>query len=320
MSVNEKIIIGLRNSQLSKAQTESFLEKIMEDDAISSDEIIELKFVKTKGDIFNKHRLDKIGGKGLFVSEIEDKLINKEIQLAVHSMKDLPSQPRDGLLIGCWLERLEPNDAFISNSNKKLMDLPSGSVIGTSSIRRRSQVLNLRKDLKIKMLRGNVDTRIKKLENNEYDAIILSFAGLKRLRLESKVTEKLSLEHFLPAGCQGAVGIQARLVNNFKTLFNRINHTETSILCSAERSFLKYINANCNSPVSVYAVFNNNQFVIHAILYDHDGSKLFEDKMIDKRESYLTLPDMLGDKLIKKVGLKKIQQLDNLKDDFNYTP
>ena len=151
---------------------------------------------------------------GLFVKEIEDQIISGDIHIGIHSVKDLPAQENQGLKIACWLERLNPNDVLLSNANLSLNDLPAGSIVGTSSIRRRSQILSVRKDLKIKLLRGNVDTRIQKLEDGEYDAIVLSYAGLIRLKKDHLVTERFSVDEFLPASCQGAVGIQIASKNS----------------------------------------------------------------------------------------------------------
>ena len=200
------------------------------------------------------------------------------------------------------------------------MDLPEGSVIGTSSIRRRSQVLSLRKDLSIKLLRGNVDTRIQKLKNKEYDAVILSFAGLARLNLDHLVTEVLEHNIFLPAACQGAVGVQALKSSKIKRIFAPVNDLKTQTECTAERRVLKNINANCNSPVSIYANINKNYISLKFELFDHQGNKIFNKSKEDFKENYLKLCDELSKEIINAVGQTKINELDNLKSDFNYTP
>ena len=227
MKQQGEIIFGIRKSQLSTAQANDFKNKLMQVNSIYHDETISIKYIKTSGDIHNTHRLDQLGGKGLFVKEIEDHLLSGDINIGIHSVKDLPAKETQGLKIACWLERLNPNDVLISNSNLTLKDLPSGSVIGTSSIRRRSQVLSFRKDLKIKLLRGNVDTRIQKLKEGQYDAIILSQAGLKRLKKDHLISDVFSVDEFLPASCQGAVGIQITSKNDNLELLsslNQINH------------------------------------------------------------------------------------------------
>ena len=209
---------------------------------------------------------------------------------------------------------------LISNSGKSFMDLPAGSVIGTSSIRRRSQVLSLRKDLSIKLLRGNVDTRIQKLRNNEYDAVILSLAGLSRLNLDHLVTEVLEHNLFLPAACQGAVGVQALKSSEVKKILAPINDPQTQTECMAERRVLKNINANCNSPVSIYANINKNNITIQFEIFDHHGNKILKKSKEDLKENCVKLCDELSEEIINTVGQTKINELDNLKSDFDYTP
>ena len=317
------IIIGIRESQLSTAQADDFQNKLIQANDTYNNESIYIKYIKTSGDIHNTHRLDQLGGKGLFVKEIEDQIISEDIHIGIHSVKDLPAQENHGLKIVCWLERLNPNDVLLSNSNLSLNDLPSGSVIGTSSIRRRSQILSIRKDLKIKLLRGNVDTRIQKLEDGEYDAIVLSHAGLIRLKKDHLVTELFSVDEFLPASCQGAVGIQIKNKTNNLELLNvlkEINHQNTELTCSAEREVLKSIHANCNSPVSVYATIDENEISIQCQLFDHSGLLLFNDLISGKVENNLLIAQQLGKQIIDQIGQDKINELDILKDDFNYTP
>ena len=318
-----KIIIGIRKSKLSTAQANDFQNKLIQGNDAYNNESINIKYIKTSGDIHNTHRLDQLGGKGLFVTEIEDQILSGDIHIGVHSLKDLPAQETKGLKIACWLKRLSPNDVLLSNANLPLKDLPSGSVIGTSSIRRRSQILSLRKDLQIKLLRGNVDTRIQKLENGEYDAIILSYAGLIRLQKDHLISDLFPINEFLPASCQGAVGIQIANNNEDAELLRslrKMNHYQTELTCSTEREVLKSINANCNSPVSVYATIKENQISIQCQLYDHNGSLLFNEIIKGMTENNLLLARELGKKIIDEISQDKINELDILKDDFNYTP
>ena len=215
MSNLNKILIGIRDSKLSRKQTDILLNQLISVSDQMSIDSFDIKTIKTKGDIHNVARLDQIGGKGLFIKEIEEQILSTKVDVGIHSMKDVPAEDNSSELeIICWFKRENPSESLLSNSGFKFFDLPPGSVIGTSSIRRRAQILNLRKDLKIKLLRGNVDTRIKKLRENNYDAIILSSAGLKRLGLLDHVTEELNVEHFLPAACQGTIGIQSKRNNN----------------------------------------------------------------------------------------------------------
>ena len=321
MSELQKIVVGIRNSSLSQSQTNLLIQEVLNSDPNLKNDLFDIKIIKTTGDVHNTHRLDRIGGKGLFIKEIEEQIISGKIDIGVHSMKDVPAQEvSTDLDIICWMKRHNANDALLSNSGKKLMDLPSGSVIGTSSIRRRSQVLNLRKDLSIKLLRGNVDTRVQKLINQEYDAIILSLAGLARLNLEHLVTEVLDFKLFLPAACQGAVGVQAFKESEIKEIFSPINDTQTEIECLTERRVLKNINANCNSPVSIFAKITNDQIQIWFELHDHTGQKIFQKKVSAEKDNHFELSDTLSDEVIEIVGQRKINELDELKDDFNYTP
>ena len=211
MSKLNKIFIGIRESKLSRAQTEIFIKEANKSEYIKDNYCFEIKTIKTTGDIHNTHRLDRLGGKGLFIKEIEEQILSGTIDMGIHSLKDVPSQDtNDELELIYWSERVKSNDVLISNSGKKITELEPGSIIGTSSIRRRAQILHLRQDLNIKLLRGNVDTRLKKLRNKEYDAIILSHAGLTRMGLASEITEVLEFKNFLPAACQGVVAVQAK--------------------------------------------------------------------------------------------------------------
>ena len=321
MNFQKKIVIGLRDSELSKAQTREFMSLAEKNIEEINENNFELKYVKTSGDIHHNERLDKIGGKGLFIKEIEERILNGEVDIGIHSMKDIPAQNHQELEIFCFMKRLDNSDVLISNSGKSFADLDSGSIIGTSSIRRRSQILHFRKDLNIKLLRGNVDTRIRKLRNKEFDAIILSKAGIERLKLQHIITETLDQEKFLPAGCQGAVGIQASKKNSkFKKIFSLINDINTEIECSAEREVLRTIQANCNSPVSIYAKLYDDQLKINFELFDHDGTTLFKKNVSGHKNNFKIISQRLGEEVINEVGKNKIEKLDKLKNDFNYTP
>ena len=317
----QKNVVGIRSSNLSKAQTNLLIQEVFNSDLNLKKDLFDIKTIKTTGDVHNTHRLDRIGGKGLFIKEIEEQIVSGKIDIGVHSMKDVPAQESfSDLDIICWMKRYRANDALLSNSGKSFMQLPPGSVIGTSSIRRRSQVLSLRKDLSIKLLRGNVDTRIQKLENQEYDAIILSLAGLVRLNLDHLVTEVLENNLFLPAACQGTVGVQALNSSEVKKILEPINDLKTQIECMAERRVLKNINANCNSPVSIYANINENNISLKFEMFDHLGNKIFKKSKEDLKENYSKLCDEIGEEIINVVGETKINELDNLKSDFDYTP
>ena len=321
MSNKSKILVGIRDSKLSKAQTGIFIEEANKIDQIKNNHIFEIKTIKTTGDIHNTHRLDRIGGKGLFIKEIEQQIIDHRIDIGVHSMKDVPAQEvHKDLQIVCWMQRHFNDDALLSNSGKKFLDLPSGSKIGTSSIRRRAQILKLRKDLVVSLLRGNIDTRIKQLHAKKYDAIILSLAGLQRLNLESNVTEVLNQDDFSPAACQGVVGIQAHKENNFINLFSKLNNANTQIECLAERKILKIINANCNSPISVVSKIIKNEIEIKVQFLNHFGINLFSETYRGLKNNYDQLSETIGNEIMNELGKKQIQQLNNLENDFDYTP
>ena len=320
MNYQDKITIGIRDSQLSKAQTKEFI--LLAEKSITevNKNSFDIKFIKTSGDIHNTERLDRIGGKGLFIKEIEERILSNEIDIGVHSMKDMPATSHNNLEIFCHMERLDNSDVLISNTGKSLANLDRGSVIGTSSVRRRAQILNFRKDLNIKLLRGNVDTRITKLRNKEYDAIILAHAGLKRLNMESEITEILSYENFLPAAGQGAIGIQSKINSRFKKSFEKINDIQTEIAIAAERSFLKTINANCNSPVSAYAKIENQKLNLQCQIMTHIGELIFDECISTMIDDGQNIGQELGNIAIQNLGQNTIDKLDNLENDFNYTP
>ena len=316
-----KCIVGIRDSKLSKAQTNLLIKEAEKFEVIKKNIQFEVQTIKTSGDIHSNERLDTLGGKGLFTKEIEVKILDKVIDVGIHSMKDVPaSDENPELKIICWMRRHDPSDAFISKSGKKLEQLPSGSIIGTSSVRRRAQVLNFRQDLQIKLLRGNVDTRLMKLSHGQYDGIILSTAGLERIGQGHVITEVMDQKTFLPAACQGAVGVQSRMKDDLADFFKPINHLATQTECTAERNILKTINANCNSPISVYAKIKNDLIQIKCDFFDHNGTCLFREGLEGPAEQSLKLSLELGRRIIRQVGQKKINQLNVLDDDFNYTP
>ena len=316
----DRIIIGIRDSKLSQIQTKEFINLALKNIDGVNEETFQIKLIKTTGDIHNSKRLDKIGGKGLFVKEIENYILNGEIDIGIHSMKDMPAASTSDLEIFCYMDRLDNSDVLVSNNRKNLKSLESGSLIGTSSIRRRAQILNFRGDLKIKLLRGNVDTRINKLKNKEYDAIILAYAGLKRLGLENQVTEILDQKAFLPAGGQGVVGIQSKKNTKFREMFNKINNTQSEITSIAERSFLESIMANCNSPVSVFAKIYNQNLNIKSQIFSHKGKVIFNENISGKIDDGKNIGRQLGEMAINQLGQDTINKLDFFEDDFNYTP
>ncbi|MBD9653388.1 MULTISPECIES: hydroxymethylbilane synthase [unclassified Pseudomonas] len=229
----------------------------------------------SKGDKLLDAPLAKIGGKGLFVKELETALLEDQADIAVHSMKDVPMDFPAGLGLFCICEREDPRDAFVSNTFESLDALPAGSVVGTSSLRRQAQLLARRPDLKIHFLRGNVNTRLAKLDAGEYDAIILAAAGLIRLGFEARIRASISAEHSLPAGGQGAVGIECRVGDaELQQLLAPLNHTETALRVTAERAMNKRLNGGCQVPIACYAILEGEQLWLRGLVGEPDGSRL----------------------------------------------
>ncbi len=229
----------------------------------------------SRGDKLLDAPLAKIGGKGLFVKELETALLENQADIAVHSMKDVPMDFPEGLGLYCICEREDPRDAFVSNSHASLDALPAGSVVGTSSLRRQAQLLARRPDLKIQFLRGNVNTRLAKLDAGEYDAIILAAAGLIRLGFEERIRSSLSAEDSLPAGGQGAVGIECRSADaEIHALLAPLHHRETALRVTAERALNKRLNGGCQVPIACYALLEGEQLWLRGLVGQPDGGQL----------------------------------------------
>ena len=317
----KKLIIGSRKSRMAITQTNEFINKFLLSNPHFKRENVEIKTIATSGDINQIDRLDSIGGKGLFIKEIEQMLLRGKIDVAVHSMKDMPTLMTAGTKISAWLPRGDHHEALVNNQNKSIMELEPNSVIGTSSIRRRSQVLSLRTDLVIKLIRGNVDTRIDKLNRKEYDALILGHGGIKRLNFDHKVTQIFTINEILPPACQASIGIQTLEENNeLISLINNTNHRDSSIVGITERKVLEVLGANCNSPIGVYASIKNNEINLKTELFSHDGKEKFHAEDSSKVSDHVNLAIKVGDMIVDQVGINYIKELDNLKDDFNYTP
>ncbi|WAG78851.1 hydroxymethylbilane synthase [Metapseudomonas furukawaii] len=229
----------------------------------------------SKGDKLLDAPLAKIGGKGLFVKELETALLEHEADIAVHSMKDVPMDFPEGLGLYCICEREDPRDAFVSNTHDSLDALPAGSVVGTSSLRRQAQLLARRPDLKIQFLRGNVNTRLAKLDAGDYDAIILAAAGLIRLGFEDRIRASISVEDSLPAGGQGAVGIECRTADSeIHALLAPLHHLDTALRVTAERALNKRLNGGCQVPIACYAVLEGEQLWLRGLVGQPDGGQL----------------------------------------------
>ena len=237
--------------------------------------VVTLVPMVSRGDKLLDSPLSKIGGKGLFVKELETALLENEADIAVHSMKDVPMDFPEGLGLFCICEREDPRDAFVSNTFASLDDLPQGSIVGTSSLRRQAQLLTRRPDLEIRFLRGNVNTRLAKLDAGAYDAIILAAAGLIRLGFEDRITSAISIEDSLPAGGQGAVGIECRSVDTeIHALLAPLHHADTAVRVTAERALNKHLNGGCQVPIACYAVLEGEQIWLRGLVGEPSGGLL----------------------------------------------
>ena len=290
----DKFIIGTRGSKLALIYTEKVINALKN----VSPTQVETKKIVTSGDENQKDRLSNIGGKGLFSKKIETELINQSIDIAVHALKDMPSIETDGLLTNFYLKRNSPNEIFISNNNIKFQDLKPNSTIGTSSYRREYQLKSIRSDLNYKLIRGNVDTRIKKLENGEYDAILLSKAGIEALGLSNKITHEFNTKELIPCAGQGIIAIQCR--KNDQEIINileKINDEQSRIIANAERKILKILEGDCDTAIGVYAKIDQDFINIKAELFSVDGKQRF---FIDESEDKKMIQDLsakIGEKL-----------------------
>ena len=276
---SKKIIIGSRGSKLALIYAERAREKILEITQENGIEDVLIKEIKTSGDLNQKDRLSDIGGKGLFSKQIENELLENKIHIAIHALKDMPSEETDGLITNCFLARNDPREVLISRDKKKFSDLNKNSIIGTSSFRREFQLKKLRKDLNYKLIRGNVDTRIKKLNEKNYDAIILSYAGIQSLQLDENISQIFSLSEVIPSAGQGVVALQCKKNDNYIIeILNKINDKKTFICVQAERSVLKVLEGDCETAVGAIANLVDNQINLEAELFSIDGKQRFYHK------------------------------------------
>lgn len=289
-----KIVVGSRRSKLALTQTNWFIDQMK---AAGVPFEFEVKEIVTKGDQILDVMLSKVGGKGLFVKEIQQALFDKEIDFAVHSMKDMPATLPEGLTIGCIPARVDARDAYIANDHIKFMDLPKGAVVGTSSLRRSSQLLMLRPDLEIKWIRGNIDTRLRKMRDGEYDAILLAAAGLKRMGWsEEIVTEYMSLEDCIPAVGQGALAIECRADDTqLLAELKKLSDDKTWKEIDAERTFLAEMDGSCQVPIAGIAHYDGHEVELTGFIASPDASEVF------KRTFKNTDPIALGKEVAKEL-------------------
>ena len=296
----KKITIGSRGSKLALIYAQNAKEKIIQSTNLNDEDIL-IKEIKTKGDQIQDVRLSEVGGKGLFSSSIERELQDKSIDIAVHALKDMPAVETNGLRTDTFLKRNDPRDILITKNKKKLKELKVDAIIGTSSYRREFQIKKIRKDIHCKLIRGNVDTRIKKLNDGLYDAIILAYAGIKSLTIEDKITEVFSTEEVIPSAGQGIIALQCR--NNddeIISVLDKVNDKETFKIAHAERNVLKVLEGDCETAVGAHAVIKGNEITLEAELFSLNGDQRFYEKKSSKIEN----AEMLGKEIGKILKIK----------------
>ena len=303
MTDKKKFIIGSRGSKLSLAYSSHVKNLLIKSNSQFDDNSIKIKTIKTSGDIFQNKQISDIGGKGVFCKQIEDELLDSKIDLAVHSLKDLPTKMTEGLCVNAVVKRNDPRDAFLSYSNTSFKELKPKSKIGTSSFRRHAQLNILRNDLEIVTMRGNIDTRVKKLKNKEYDAIVLSLAGIKMLNLINQVKEVFTIEQMLPAIGQGAIALQCKK-DDKKTLniLKKINDKETYYCIQAERALLETIGGDCDTAIGGLAKLSNDKISLRSELFSNDGKKKFEFQSSGHFIEAKEIGYKVGKELLKKAG------------------
>ena len=283
--MNKKITIGSRASKLALVYAQNAKDRIVQNTNLNYKDIT-IKEITTKGDQVQDVRLSEVGGKGLFSTNIEKELQDKKIDIAVHALKDMPAIETDGLRTDTFLERNDPREILITRDKKKLKELKSEAIIGTSSYRREFQINKIRSDINCKLIRGNVDTRIKKLNDGLYDAIILSYAGIKSLTIEDKITEVFSTEEIIPSAGQGIIALQCRNDDNeIISILNKINDQETFQRAHAERNVLKVLEGDCETAVGAHAIIEGDKLILEAELFSLDGSQRFYEKKSSKIEN-----------------------------------
>lgn len=314
--MKKTIRIGTRGSQLALWQANYIKGRI---EQAFPKLTVELEIIKTKGDRITDRPLAMIGGKGLFVKEIEAALLEKRVDIAVHSMKDMPGELPDGLEIGAIPERENPFDVMISRENLALADYPQGAKIGTASLRRGSQLKHLRPDLEILSIRGNLDTRLKKLKAGEYDAIVLAAAGLRRLGQKDEITQYLTEETMVPAVGQGALCIETRKNDgDIAPVMAELNHEPTRVCVSGERAFLKQIEGSCHIPVACFGVITpgnqegqKDQILLTAVVASEDGQEVIKETLSSSIADIEAKGRELANQLLENGGKRILENLNS---------
>lgn len=294
--------IGTRGSPLALAQAYETRERLSIAFGLSLNSF-EIVVIKTTGDKVLNRPLKEIGGKGLFTKEIEEALLQESIDIAVHSMKDMPVQQPDGLILDTFLPREDVRDAFVSRIHKSLADIPQGATVGTSSLRRKAQLMSKRPDLKIVEFRGNVQTRLKKLDDGVAECTFLAVAGLNRLKMEDIITAPISTDEMLPAVAQGAIGIERREKDiKVATMLEAIHNSTTGLLLSAERAFLEALDGSCETPIAGLAEFKNENLRFRGEILKTDGSEVYSDEQVVSKEDATLVGIEMAHKLLSQAG------------------
>jgi hydroxymethylbilane synthase len=296
------IRIGTRGSPLALKQATEVRDQLIEAHSLKI-ENFEIVIIKTTGDRIVDRPLSSLGGKGLFTKEIEEALAEKKIDIAVHSMKDMPTKQPDNLVIDCFLKREDPRDAFISNKLEKLSQLDTTTVVGTSSLRRKAQILNLMPSVKVVEFRGNVQTRLKKLDDGVADCTFLAMAGLKRLGLNKLINKPIAIGTMLPAVAQGIIGVERRAEDkSIESLLKKINHKPTMQMANAERTMLKILDGSCETPIAGLAIIDKNKMTLKAEVLRVDGTEKIYYEATDNISNAINLCQEVGGHLKSKIG------------------
>jgi hydroxymethylbilane synthase len=303
-----KIRIATRKSALALWQANHVADALSR---LPQVDAVELRPMSTRGDEILDRSLQKIGGKGLFIKELEIAMQAGEADIAVHSMKDVPAEMPDGFCIAAVLKRANHADALVTRDNSRLDAIPNGALIGSSSLRRQAQLKMMRPDLRVEPLRGNVNTRLAKLENGDYDAIILAAAGLERLELQQHISQQFTPEEMLPAAAQGVVGIECLDSNHaLRAILGELNHASTVQTTLAERTIAKVLQANCQSPVAAYAVIAADALTVTALVAAPDGSRSIRESVSGPLGDALQLGTALANKLLEKGAAELLAESD----------
>ncbi len=295
--MSKEIIIGSRGSKLALLYAQMAKDKIIKKTNLKDEDII-IKPITTKGDLVKDKRLSEFGGKGLFSSNIEKELLNKNIDIAIHALKDMPALESKGLMTETFLERNDPREILLSVDKKKFSELNLKSIIGTSSFRREFQIKKMRPDIVCKLIRGNIDTRIKKLKEGTYDAIVLSYAGIKFLNLDNEISEIFSIDKIIPSAGQGIIALQCREKDNkIISILKKINHSETYKRAHAERNILKVLEGDCETAVGAHAIIDKDKIILEAELFSLDGTVRFYEKKTSTIDKFKQLGIEVGKSL-----------------------